>query len=104
MSENALPDSVQIGPHRYAIRREKRMTDEHGNERWGECRHAQHEIAVLRDAPPSQATETLFHEILHAIANTYFIVLNEEDVHRMSVGIVDTLKRNPDLTRLYLVD
>ena len=43
------------------------------------------------------ARDTLFHEVLHAVAWQLGVALEEGDVRRIATGLLDTIRRNPEL-------
>ena len=96
-----LPQRVYVGPHVYSIVREQDIKSDEGRALWGQTRYANHQIAVDVNAPDDRAIETFFHECLHAIAATWTVRLKEREVVALSHGIVDFLKRNPDVCALY---
>lgn len=90
--------SVKVGPHSYAIRTDRRASDDYGETFLDRC-----EIVVSSKQGPSQRRETVLHEILHACSSLTGLRVemgegwDESMCTRMAPVLLDVLRRNPRL-------
>ncbi len=104
----ALPDHVDIGPHRYTIVCDEAAIDKAGRESQaellGHCEHRTTTIILRPDQSASMLADSVLHEVLHAITSVTGIAndLGHDDdeamVNRLSPALLDALQRNPTLT------
>ncbi len=106
-----LPEHVQIGPYRYRI-----VADEHAINRErvkynhvrriGEMNYATMTITIDPDMAPDALCDTLLHEVLHCINVANGLpeenLTEEHVVETMSAGVLDFLRRNPELLEFLL--
>jgi len=85
--------SVKIGPELY--RAYTVPSFKNGN--MGRCYYSKSEIVISEAYEERKQRNTLWHEIIHAISDTYQIGLTEEQVRMMEVGIVGLIDDNPHL-------
>ena len=97
-------DSVKVGPFRYAVAYEERLQSDNMERLSGQARHMENRI--LLDPLPCQdrQIETLWHETLHVIADVLNVSLPEDDVCRLSMGLVMVMRDNPDLVKHTMSD
>lgn len=99
-NRSGLVDAVKVGPFRYTVEYEDRLQSDNNERLAGQARHMENRI--LLDPMPCQdrQTETLWHETIHAIADVLNISLTEDDVCRLSIGLMMVMRDNPDLVNL----
>lgn len=93
-----LPETVQVGPYTFTVNLVDEITSA-AEEIYGLCRLDLLTI-TLRDGLAADATaENLVHEWLHALwfAARLPEKLEEEIVGRLAPGLLDGLRRNPQL-------
>ena len=97
-------DSVKVGPFRYAVEYEDRLQSDEHERLAGQARHMENRI--LLDPMPchDRQVETLWHETIHAIANVLNITLMEDEVCRLSMGLVMVMRDNPELVNKTMGD
>ncbi|MCO5387815.1 MAG: hypothetical protein NHB14_20830 [Desulfosporosinus sp.] len=61
---------------------------------WGLARYNDCKILLDPEIAPPKRQETLLHEIIHAILNTYFMDNNEEIVYRLTPVLFQLLREN----------
>ncbi len=108
----ALPDYVDIGPHRYTIVCDEAAIDkvsrEEQDDLLGHTDHGTTTITLSPDQSASMLADAVLHEVLHALTSVTGIAndLGDDDdeamVNRLSPALLDALRRNPALTA-YLV-
>lgn len=86
--------SVRIGPMRYAVKDVEGLA-ERGY--IGQCNSVSCEIHLEPTQHPAKKRATLFHEILHAVSDTYDIKLTERQVNLLEAGLLNLFDDNPDL-------
>lgn len=112
-----MPETVQVGPHRYQVVATTEAVMEARNNAGNAGLVGHHDamrcrLTVDPDIPPSQAADTLLHEVLHAVL---MVTGADEQLARRKAGLdeyvicaltptlLDVLQRNPDLVA-FLVD
>ena len=89
-----LPKTVQVGPKLYTIELQERLIAQaEAKALLGECSTA---TTTLRFDPsyPKRLTDTLLHEVLHAIDFEYKLDLDHDVLDRLTNALLDTLQRN----------
>jgi hypothetical protein len=101
-----VPERIVIGPHTYRVEldtgaacRSNRNPDAMG------CSDPRALVMTLAaDLAPSQLADTLLHEVMHAVytnAGQPAAEGSEEAfIGAVASGLLDTLRRNPDLAKL----
>lgn len=104
-----LPSRIQVGPYTYTIQASLEALNERNKANCcslrGYCSYLDHTITVDPTTPQDQRGVTLFHEVMHAVAellNLHGKFTDEEFVRRLAPALIDTFRRNPDLVA-YLV-
>lgn len=107
-----LPDTIQVGPWRCTVVVDLAAITaacaDHKMDLDGQFDSRNLTITVRPDLPPDMEAETVTHELLHALTamtgiNSDLDADAEEAlVTRLSPALLDTLRRNPDLTRYLL--
>ncbi|MDE2096753.1 MAG: hypothetical protein KGL39_05845 [Patescibacteria group bacterium] len=104
-----IPDSVRVGPFRYAIKTDLPGFDRHrisygdSDSTVGKC--SEGELSIYLDVAnnhPSLVRMVTLHEVLHAVQNTANIkmaeeLLPEEFVGRTAPILLGVLRDNPEL-------
>lgn len=105
-----IPDRVKVGPFEYTLVHSKSAMDDYNWDNQssyaGIAEHGNLRITITERRAPSKQKETLVHEVVHAILNTYDLhdrTADEHFVEVFSVALMDTLQRNPDLVS-YVVE
>lgn len=95
------PDSVQIGPVRYAVLVEE---DLHTfSSEWvkqhllGNITYKDAEIRLTAESSPEVQRVILLHEVLHGCFDQINIEHEEETVQALAFILLDTMRRNPQL-------
>ncbi|MDO8671255.1 MAG: hypothetical protein Q7O66_07460 [Dehalococcoidia bacterium] len=97
-----IPATIQVGPYRYSVVVDEAAINKASIE-FGHhvCGHADHCAGVFTIAPnlsPGKTAEVLLHEVVHAIDNASGMpALKEFQVSQISVSLLDTMRRNPEL-------
>jgi hypothetical protein len=106
-----LPERVQIGPYRYAVRADaEALKDyEHSNRSsvWGCIRWKEGEILLDPEAQAQKHRETLLHEVIHGcnyVAGTAGMGKEERFTTALAPTLLDTLRRNPELVAFLLAE
>lgn len=73
-----LPVSVKIGAWNYYIEPWS-MPDAEDVGKWGDCSHAQRRIRISQACDRKQASQTLLHEILHAVVFIWGCKINDPE-------------------------
>lgn len=99
-----IPESIQILAHRFIVVFEDRLQSENHERLLGQCDH--NWTTIKLDPMPNQShqVQTVWHEVLHAIAQQMGITASEDDVDRFSVGIVAVMRQNPELVAVTMED
>lgn len=109
----AFPGTVQVGPHVYTIVVDRKRAID-ASVTYGFTHPDWSEIILGPDQCLSQQRDTVLHELLHALLALVGVnkggdraLLPEEDdeerlVTALSPLLLDTLRRNPDLTAFLL--
>lgn len=100
-----VPQHVIVGPHRYRIVMvPDGVLDDAG--RHGQCSAHRLVIAVDQGQAPSQAADTILHELVHAMLAT--LDLSDEDEERVALALGPALllllRSNPDLVDYLTID
>jgi hypothetical protein len=94
----ALPDTVRIGPHDYAVRAWNALEGESAR-RFAQIDHLQLVISVSEShAAPSQLCDTFVHELLHGVwrhADLGEEAKEERSVTVFAGGLVALFRDNP---------
>ena len=88
--------TLKVGPKRYDVMAATNITHD-GVQLVGQCDSQSGVILLDVDFFPSSQRETLFHEAIHAVDHLLRIELSEEQVHALSVGILNLIDDNPQL-------
>jgi hypothetical protein len=100
-----LPSNITISTHVYTVTVKKLR-----NSLAGRIHYRKGEIAIYPAMPVSRERETLLHEVLHgiiqAVGSKYALEENGDEceaiIKAISPTLLDTLRRNPDLTAYLL--
>lgn len=95
-----VPKKVLIGIHTYTISFHKDLKSETGDDMYGACYKALKQIKLSLDYTSHKVSETLLHELLHAIWYEYNIpdkTPEEKAVHMISYGFTKMMMDNPKL-------
>ena len=96
--KNAIPKSVKICAHWHSV--EVRKTLKHkGEAATGHIDHSTNKIRLSSRPSRSILTETLWHEILHSIAEQMGIGIEEGTVQALAIGVFQVLCDNPEMRR-----
>jgi hypothetical protein len=114
MTESGTPESVIIGPYRYAITVDHeamerlRNRGESGGGNAGTADYHQLQITIDGDMAAEMIADTLLHEIMHCCYRVSGLgrgkITEEEAIEHMTPVLLDTLRRNPAVTRYLLED
>ena len=95
-----LPTSIKIG---HTVLKVKRMTDKesHYGEMRGKYEPYKQTILVWEDLLPSDAAETMLHEILHACWRNVSLTgdVEENAVSVLAEGLAQVIRDNPDVVK-----
>lgn len=96
-----LPDAIQVGAHLIPILRENLDTRPETNEMFGYFSMDEKELEICLDNRLQNEREltVFFHEVLHAISETYGLGLKHKQVYGVSEGLTQAL--TPWLSALY---
>lgn len=93
------PANIQVGPQTYHLAKVAHLADTH--DKWGITSHGHSEIQICADQEASKERVTVLHEALHAVwfnAGDRRDKQDEEGAIRiLASGLLDTLRRNPEL-------
>jgi Zn-dependent peptidase ImmA (M78 family) len=88
--------TLKVGPERYTVYIKDSLYD--GSERlMGRVSYPRSEIQISKEYEPRKQRNTLFHEALHAVSDTYGIKLSEKQIGKLEVGLLSLLDDNPQL-------
>jgi len=99
ISVTDMPGPVKIGPWVYKVEVWHTHSANSAN-RFGECERSTRTIRVDNSYGPRQTAETLLHELLHAIYDTWCVdeTDNEErTVRAITLGLSSVFVNNPGL-------
>jgi hypothetical protein len=89
MTKLKIPPVIKIGTHPYKVQlRNNLFFDEN------KLGSVDHRIQLIEVDPTIAFTvrnQTFFHEVVHIIERVYGLVINEDDVDRLSQGICEVL-------------
>jgi len=91
-----MPRSIKIGAMVYTV---KDITTRDENF-IGRCYPNQGRIEIDKQIQGNRRIQTLFHEIIHALAGEFSIKLNERQTDTVSTGLITVLRDNPKLIKL----
>ena len=97
-----LPETLDVGPHVYAVRQQKRVGDGSADLD-GEISFVKMTISILRQNCASKKREVLLHEVMHGICRNADLDREwgqeklENYVFRITPLLLDVLRRNPQL-------
>ncbi|WP_448807472.1 hypothetical protein [Aminobacterium colombiense] len=100
-------EKIRIGPFDYTYREEKDLSNEEGEELYGEIRYKENIISMLEGLPPPRRAHTLMHEIVHGmLSNMAREDLNSDEpfVDALALNVVQFMRDNPDITMKILSD
>ena len=98
-----LPSTITIGPVDYQVCVDDPYFDK--NDQLGACSNPAYALILLNLADPAASKElvdTIWHEILHAIADIYRIPMSERRVVQLAQAITAVMQQNPQLMRFML--
>ena len=105
MSNFPLPDSVRIVGMEYTVNRDvTNLRGDNDQKLLGNIDYCTTTINLSDEQNLDKAIVVLWHEIVHGIARTFGVDLNEDDTDRMAHGVHQVLSDNPILARWYLYD
>ena len=99
-----LPTRIQVGSSTFEVEEYvKEVADAKGH--WGKCSWKDAKIYVDTSGNTARTTNTLLHEVVHAIAREWGIELvnpeeNERFVECLTNGLLTTLRQNPALVKV----
>ena len=101
MKAKSLPNSVDVGWRRYAIR-EWHTPEAVSNGRYGECSHMTAEIRIDTAHDDELVGAVLLHEITHSILRVFLTngegpPTEEQVVTALENGLASVFKANPDV-------
>lgn len=108
-----LPDTIRIGPYRYRVVVDQAVVDAASREAsahlCGSANHIEQTISLSPKLGPDARAEVLLHECIHGIFEQASIGRGlKGDVERvvevLGYGVLDLLRRNPDLVAYLLAD
>lgn len=70
----------------------------------GACMVNSLKIYIKEGYPLPTQQDTLLHEVIHAIDESLYLGMTEQQVSNMATVLLDTLRRNPHLTAYLLQD
>jgi hypothetical protein len=95
---DALPETVRIGSHDYALVRMPALETSSKN-RWGECSHIEATIRISEAFPtPTKLIETFLHEMLHGLWFTHSVYdedREEQTCDKVAKGLTCLFRDNP---------
>lgn len=98
-----LPTKLKIGYNTYKIKPWTQSREDRSSHDLGYCDHFKGEIAVDVTTPKIEVVNTVIHEILHGVVNSYglkhYIDHEEEEkiVTALANGMTEVFLDNPDL-------
>lgn len=95
------PTQVNVLGKTYAIEWPPHIYDDAG-EQSGTSSARHQVIKVATSHHPEQQQDTLLHEIVHAVDEEMGTKLEEEQVARLSTGLLQIMKSNPDVVAFIL--
>ena len=81
-----IPKQIQIGGHTYKVFYRPYLSKDDGNR--GGINHRKQVIYIEPENPASQKNATMLHEILHFIETVFALNLTDDDVDRISEGLL----------------
>ena len=88
-----IPSKIKVGAYTYEVQYKKLIKDR-GIEHWGTCNREKHIIELLENMPADRKAEILLHECLHAIEESYDILLGERKINLLALALVALIKDN----------
>ncbi len=85
-----VPQTGRVGSRTIRIKYEENMCQNY--HKIGQSRLDSSEMAVDPSFPAESKYQTLFHEIIHAVSDTYSCDLQEDNVDRLAEGLVGVLR------------
>ncbi len=93
-----MPKFVKVGPLTYRM---QEVTEEMlGDGVMGHESFRTGTISILATLEPVFKQESLWHELLHIIAEQHNIDLNEGQIDALATGVMQVIQDNPDLLGL----
>lgn len=99
-----LPRLIRVGPLDLEVRLDRHLAEHTQTD--GRCWVSRQEIVLNPANGPDYQAVVLMHEVLHALWATTGLTervegeLAEQVISALSPALVDTLRRNPELTRV----
>ncbi len=97
------PARIQIGPTRYDVLYDRKVLESTVDDCKGVTSTEHQRITIDPDRGPDAVARTLLHEVLHgcwALAGNRADKVPEEiAIRTLTLPLLDTLRRNPDLVR-----
>lgn len=84
----SLPNSVQVGPFRYQIVLNGKMS----HDKFGECDNDHRILSITEKADAERQVEVLLHEMIHAADHIWGTELKESQVQRLTFGLTQALQ------------
>ena len=84
-----LPTTLQVGPHKYSLKRDRTCDSEQA---WGKTDARLRIILFGYDCDGEQLPITLVHELVHVAALAYRVELTEDQVGALANGIAQGLQ------------
>lgn len=104
-----LPEKLEIGPYTWAVSDSEtdynRVVVENEGSVWGYIYYGKEKIVLCPDQAETHKRTALMHEVMHAVyhqSSSKHDDPEEDFIRRLAVGLVDTLRRNPEFVA-YLV-
>lgn len=88
--------TLKVGPERYSVYLRDSVYDGSQN-LMGRVSYRRSEIEVSKEYEPRKQRNTLWHEAIHAVSDTYHIGLTEKQVRILEVGLLALIDDNPQL-------
>lgn len=94
---------IKIGLRNYKVTFLDHAILDDGSVYTGQIRYSAEEILVSKDQTPLGVRQTLTHEVVHAILrNIGQSEVGEEIVDGVANGVLEVLRRNPDMVQFLL--
>jgi hypothetical protein len=95
--KNKYCGGIKVGFNTYRIQRKGGLSADDGQGLLGQANHSNFRIILSKGYSRNRNYQTLWHEIIHAIARERNLELPEEVVGQISNGLVMVLHDNPQL-------
>lgn len=94
-----MREHVKIGAALFAVSAARTLKSSDGHSLAGQIDYNRHTIRLYDRLDNQQAWETLWHEVVHGIADFMDVDVTEEEVGRLANGLTLVLADNPGLER-----